>query len=139
MTPIDGASILLLEDEFMISVDAEEILLEMGARDVTVAPTLEKARQFLAERSFDVAILDVNINGESSFGLAEELAARGAPFVFATGYELTDRSLPPSLEGALRLTKPYTSARLREAITAAILRGGMHGEPAAPTSVSIQE
>ena len=137
MTSIEGASILLLEDEFMISVDAEEILLEMGARDVAVAATLEAARERMAERNFDVAILDVNINGHSSFEFAEDLMARGVPFVFATGYELTDRSLPPSLEGALRLTKPYTSARLREAITAAIVRSAQ-GRAGAPQQESAQ-
>lgn len=136
MTPIEGASILLLEDEFMISVDAEEILLEMGARDVAVASTIEAARKLAADRQFDVAVLDVNINGKPSFEFARELQDRGMPFVFATGYELTDRSLPPELEGALRLTKPYTSARLREAITAAIVRGGAGAGPSAQPSTT---
>jgi CheY-like chemotaxis protein len=116
---LDGARVLLLEDEFLIALDAEQILKELGADHVETAATLSEAEQRVRDGEFDIALLDVNINGQMSFGLAESLRARGVPIVFATGYELKDRAIP-NLDVSLCVSKPYTSERLRQALCAAL-------------------
>ena len=119
MRTLEGACVLLLEDEFLIALDAEQILQELGARRVETAATLSEAEQHARDGDFDIALLDVNVNGQMSFALAESLRARGVPVVFATGYELKDRAIP-NLETAFCVSKPYTSERLRQALCAAL-------------------
>ena len=66
--------ILLLEDEFLIALDAQDILMELGAARVEVVNTLDAARQALERPQFDLALLDINVNGEMSFPVAEQFA-----------------------------------------------------------------
>lgn len=115
MENLDGARVLLLEDEFLIALDAEQILKELGAEQVETAATLSEAEKRAREGNFDIALLDVNVNGEMSFGLAEMLRKRGVPVVFATGYELKGRVLP-GLDSVMCVSKPYTNERLRQVL-----------------------
>ena len=119
MGELDGASVLLLEDEFLIAMDAEQILLGLGAEKVEIASTLAEAEQLAEKCRFDVAMLDVNINGQVSFPLAEYLWRRGVAVVFATGYEMRSQPFP---EFAGCVTKPYTSSNLREVFSMALQR-----------------
>ncbi|MBM0103189.1 response regulator [Steroidobacter sp. S1-65] len=118
MRTLDGARVLLLEDEFLIALDAEQILHELGAREVETTSTLSEAEERAQVGRYDVALLDVNVNGQMSFGLADFLRSRGVPVVFATGYELRDRAL--GIDPALCVSKPYTSERLGQALHAAL-------------------
>ena len=54
----------------------------------------------------DVAILDVNLNGEMVFPVADLLIERGVPIVFTTGYA-PEKIFPPHLLGLPTLQKPY--------------------------------
>lgn len=119
MSDLTGRSILLLEDEYLIALDAEQSLKELGAGRVEIASTVAEAERLVGDRRFDVALLDVNINGEMSFPVAENLQQRGVPVVFATGYDLRGREYA-LIENCTALRKPYTKERLVEALTEAI-------------------
>ncbi|RFB89895.1 two-component system sensor histidine kinase/response regulator [Rhizobium leguminosarum bv. trifolii] len=104
--PLSGLKVLLVENNLIIAMDGEDILRRMGA-DVATAPSVAEAMQILAGHSFDLALLDVNLGDETSFGIADRLAAEGVPFVFATGYgegiaQANSHSDAPVLQ------KPYT-------------------------------
>ena len=116
---LTGLSILLVEDEYLIALDAAEMLSEMGASNVRVAGTFAEAEKCIAEGGFDVAILDVNLNGQLSVPLAQSLLSRGTPFVFTTGYSLRHRPLP-GLEDCICVSKPYTGDRLKEGLESAL-------------------
>jgi DNA-binding response OmpR family regulator len=126
MTPnLAGLSILLIEDEFLIAIDAEDMLKEMGADAITTIGTFEEAEQCIAARSFDLAILDVNLNGHVSFPLAETLFARGTPVLFCTGYSLAKRPIGPDPNHCI--AKPYSAQSLKDgamAVLAAAKRRG---------------
>ena len=81
-----GRRILVLEDEMMVLFVIEDMLGDLGCEAVTTATTVNQALALVEERSFDAAILDVNLNGQQSYPVADALAARGVPFTFATGY-----------------------------------------------------
>jgi CheY-like chemotaxis protein len=119
MKALDGMSVLLLEDEFLIALDAEQILKELGARNVEIAANLADAEHRADQRRFDVALLDVNINGEMSFDLAHRLRQQGVPVVFATGYDLHDRGRAEA-DVAVYVNKPYTTEGLCDALRAAM-------------------
>lgn len=119
MTSFAGLSVLLLEDEYLIAMDAEQTLTSFGVAKVTVVNSLEEAAKAAADESIDVAILDININGKSSFEVAEMLREKGTPIVFASGYASRKRN-PGAVEDAIYLNKPYTKEALRESLAAAI-------------------
>ncbi len=78
-------SVLVIEDEAVVAIDLEIALEEMGHR-VVGAGTLEEGERAVEAHDFDLAILDVNLNGELSYPLAAALEAKSVPIVFLTGY-----------------------------------------------------
>ena len=120
MRPLNGLSVMLLEDEYLIALDAEQNLEALGVKRVRVVNTLDGAADIAEVGDVDVAILDLNINGEMSFKVAEMFRKKGIPIVFASGYEIRDR-IDADLEGAaIHLRKPYTAEGLKEALEAAL-------------------
>jgi CheY-like chemotaxis protein len=119
MTNFSRLSVLLVEDEFLIALDAEQLLRELGVKSVEIAATIKAAEKRANEGAFDLAVLDLNLNGELSLPIAELLRQRGIPVVFATGYELKNRPLS-GFETDVYITKPYTGERLQKALVAAL-------------------
>ena len=117
-------SVLLVEDEYLIAIEAEQMLEDMGIKAIEIASTWNAAAERAEEGGFDVAILDVNLNGQLSFPIAGKLSERGVPVIFASGYDLRGQG-QAGLEGVF-VTKPYTSERVKEALVA-VLSGGAAG------------
>ncbi|MBB2204253.1 HWE histidine kinase domain-containing protein [Gluconacetobacter takamatsuzukensis] len=116
-------TILVLEDEFIIAMELEDVLgMEHGAR-VHIASTLQAAFDILEAHSVDVAILDVNIAGESSLPVARALSGRGIPFLFATGYGSASSAISAFPDVPV-LAKPYTMAGVVAALGAVMRPGG---------------
>jgi CheY-like chemotaxis protein len=111
---LSGRHILVVEDEMMIMMLIEDILVEQGAT-VAVASNVEQALGLLGTHAFDVASLDVNLNGSKSYPVAEALAARGVPFVFSTGY--SDHALNTAFCNRPVLQKPFRPQHLIESLT----------------------
>jgi len=114
-----GKRILVLEDEPLIAMMVEDLLIDLGCIVVGPAMHLEEGFELAAREALDAAVLDVNINGGRSYPVADLLAQRGIPRLFATGYghgeELHGRTEPV-------LQKPYQGERLAAAL-AAIMAG----------------
>jgi CheY-like chemotaxis protein len=81
-----GRDVLVIEDEEMIASVIEEMLLDLGCRQVWIAGSPKDAQAVLAQHRPHAAILDVNLGGDSGFQLAQSLIDAKIPFVFATGY-----------------------------------------------------
>ena len=83
-----GRRILIVEDDFFIADDFAATFEGAGAQVVGPAATLSEAFD-LIERTerLDGALLDINLQGELAYTLADALRARGVPIVFATGYD----------------------------------------------------
>ncbi len=117
--PLQGLRVLVVEDETLVAMLLEDMLSDLGcelAGSISrVAQAVEFARDL--QQSFDVAILDVNVAGEPITPVAEALADRGAPMIFATGYGAS--GVPEPFRGRPVLQKPFgmteVEARLREA------------------------
>ena len=114
--------ILLLEDDALISIDAEDMLLTLGAGAVLVAHTLADAQALLGREPIDAAVLDIRIGNGRSDALALDLIARGIPFVFTSGYA-ADPDLAPGAEAVPVVGKPYVSESLVAAFAALPVRG----------------
>jgi CheY-like chemotaxis protein len=113
--------VLVVEDELMIRILLEDMLGELGYAIVAEAGRLEEALEAVRSADFDIAILDVNLNGQPIAPVADALAARGTPFVFATGYG--DRALPDSHRDRPVLKKPFQMDGLREMLRSTLQTG----------------
>jgi DNA-binding response OmpR family regulator len=81
-----GLRVLLVEDEFMVALLLETDLTEIGCEIIGPIGRVDRALEIARREAVDVAILDININGNEVYPVAEALAARGIPFVFVSGY-----------------------------------------------------
>ncbi len=109
--------VLIVEDEGMVSMLLEDMLSELGHTVAGLAPRLELARKLAERIEVDLAILDVNLDGEASYPVAEILAARGVPLIFATGYGNT--GLNEAWKRMPVLSKPFQIRELAAAIARA--------------------
>lgn len=113
---LDGDA-MVVEDNMIIAMEAEDILRDMGCGDCHVAGSVKHALTILADQDIAFALLDIDLGTETSEEIAAALQARGTPFVFASGY-----GEYPNFSGRFRdvpiVAKPYS----REDISAAILR-----------------
>jgi CheY-like chemotaxis protein len=112
ISPLSGRRVLLVEDEMMVAWLLEEMLSDLGCAVVGPAASIKQALAMLDTEAIDVAVLDVNLNGQLSYPVADALVARGVPFVFSTGYH-QDRLLEryrtfPALQ------KPYQLSELTD-------------------------
>jgi CheY-like chemotaxis protein len=119
MSSEQGASarrlrVLLVEDEVLIGMLLEDMLDDLGYEVAATASRVDEAMQIARETAVDVAILDVNLNGQEVYPVAEILAGRHIPFVFASGYG--ERSLPEHLQGRPTLPKPFQQEMLESCL-----------------------
>ncbi|MBM6596561.1 HWE histidine kinase domain-containing protein [Microvirga pudoricolor] len=105
--------LLLVEDSMMIALDAQALLQGVGA-EVEIAGTVADACRALRLGSFDAAVLDINLSGETSFPVADDLKDRKRPFIFATGYGESTK-IPERFRQVPVVTKPYDEKALRAA------------------------
>jgi len=104
--------ILVVEDEYLIRMLLEDMLAEIGYEVAAAVGTIAEAKVAAEAGAFDVAILDVNLDGEEVYPVAEILAQRGLPFVFVTGYG--ERSLAEPYGNRPALQKPFQSQQLKK-------------------------
>jgi DNA-binding response OmpR family regulator len=101
-----GKSILIVEDEAMIGMMLEDFLGALGYELHALAGSLQEGCDIATNGGFDAALLDCNLRGEKAWPIAEILAERGIPFIFATGGTADD--VPTAFAGRPTLSKPYT-------------------------------
>lgn len=107
--------ILLLEDDTLIAMDLEDELADHGYVAVCAAK-VSQAEAILTQETPCFAILDMQLNGETSFPVAERLKAKGVPFVFVSGNDAS--ALPDTLKGSQIITKPVQLSALLTEIDA---------------------
>jgi len=105
MTRLTGRRILVVEDEALVAMLVEDALLDAGATIIGPAATVSEALALLDSEQPHAAVLDLNLAGETSTPVADVLAARGVPFVVATGYGAD--GLPHEHAQVPVLAKPY--------------------------------
>ena len=109
-----GKRCLVLDDEFLIALDIQQILELAGAKHVASVASASEAMELLrSEPKFDLAVLDVKLGGAEghSLGVAAMLAKAGTPFVFLTGMRV-DNVHAKKFPQAPVVEKPYDALTL---------------------------
>ena len=113
-TGLTGRSVFLVEDEVMIRMMVADMLEELGYTIAAEAGDITEAMRLAQATEFDIAILDVNVNGKVITPVAELITARNRPFIFATGYGSS--GLPPEYRDRPALQKPFQLETLAQVI-----------------------
>ena len=114
MTALSIGRVLIVDDEPLIVRLLEQFLNELGITNVIKCPTLTALLAEVERGGFDLAILDVNLCGRSSYPAAERLLAAGVPFFFVSGFIPDD--MPETLRHIPMLSKPYLTDDIAGAI-----------------------
>jgi CheY-like chemotaxis protein len=116
-TALSGLRVLVVDDEALVAMLMEDMLQDLGCEPVGAAARVSQALEMVRDLEFDLAVLDVNLAGESIAPVAEAVLARGAAVVFATGYG--EAGVPAAFKGRPTLQKPFgiaeVAAKLKEA------------------------
>jgi len=113
-----GCKVLVVEDEMMIAMLIEDMLEELGCELIGPASKVERALELIASATIEIALLDVNLDGQATDAVAYELQRKGVPFVFATGYGST--GVPRQHNDRAVLQKPFQKTDLATALSTAI-------------------
>jgi DNA-binding NtrC family response regulator len=113
-----GGSVILVEDETMIRMMVAEMLMDLGYRIAGEAGDVDDALRLIETVDFDIALLDVNVNGKVVTPVARAIAARNRPFIFATGYGT--QGMPEEFRSRPALQKPFQMETLARMIEAAL-------------------
>jgi CheY-like chemotaxis protein len=108
--------VLIVEDEMTVALLMEDLLVELGHEVVGMAMRLPLALALAERLEFDLAILDINLDGQMSFAVADILVAREVPFFFASGYGAPGLELP--YRNHRMLPKPFDRDTLHDALQA---------------------
>ena len=103
--------VLVLDDEPLIAMMLEDWLSELGHETIGPARTIAAALEFVQNGALDAAILDLSINGERSYAVADALLTLRVPFAFATGHGTAQLQAPYDV--APMLGKPFDFAAVK--------------------------
>jgi DNA-binding response OmpR family regulator len=106
--------VLVVEDEYLIRMLLEDMLADLGYGVAAALDSIAEASAFAAKGDFSAAILDINLDGEEIFPVADILERRGLPFMFVTGYG--ERVLPERYRSHPTLQKPFQPEQLDAAL-----------------------
>ncbi len=112
-----GRRVLIVEDEMVLAMTLEDMLGLMGC-EVAKSPRVADALERVEAGDIDMVLLDLNLDGERSYAVAEALEARGIPFAFMTGYHRDD--LRPEWRDKPVLQKPFVADNLEQVMAGAL-------------------
>lgn len=112
--------VLVVEDEYLIRMLLEDMLADLGYDVAAAVGTIAEASDLAAKGDFNVAVLDVNLDGKEIYPVAAILAKRGLPFVFVTGYG--ERSLSEPYRDRPALQKPFQVEQLKTMLDGLLAR-----------------
>lgn len=118
--PLSGMRVLVVEDEFFVGLEIAETLEAAGAEVTGPAATLGEAERLAAEGGIDMAVLDVNLNGQYAIDLGIELKRKGVRVIFATAHVDDVMMFPGEAASIPRLGKPTSARALLRALLPAI-------------------
>lgn len=107
-----GPRVLLVEDEPLVALMMKELLTGLGCSVLGPLSATSAALATARHETIEFAILDINLNGELVYPVADVLDWRGVPFIFVTGYDVD--SIEERFKQVTVLQKPITKESLQK-------------------------
>lgn len=118
---LQGKRILVVEDQAFVAMHVQDILEEQGVAVIGPLARLKDALVAAEQEKFDAALVDIDLNGELSWPIADVLLLRGKPFAFTTGFQAA-KILPERFSGAMSLVKPYVDRDVLDVVSKLVLQ-----------------
>jgi len=118
--PLEGARVLILEDEYFLADDLARALRNAGAEPVGPVGSVEDAEALVAEAQLDAAILDLNLHGRMASEFLQRLASTELPCLVVSGYG--EDAMPTEISKMRCLEKPVSVAKVLEALGVELAR-----------------
>jgi len=115
---LSNRKVLVVEDEMMIAMLIEDMLDEFGCRLVGPATNVPRALELIGKEDVQVAVLDLNLDGQDTYTIADALRQKSVPFIFATGYGVS--GLREEYGDRPVLQKPFQAKDLETALAQAL-------------------
>jgi DNA-binding response OmpR family regulator len=115
--------VLIVEDEPMLALDLENELVAAGFDVAGVATTVEQGVRKAQTLAIDVAVVDLNLNEQSSAPVAAMLRTRQIPFLFVSGYR--PDAIPAGFEAIPLVPKPFNHVALFQRLAKLALPAGI--------------
>jgi CheY-like chemotaxis protein len=115
---LSNRRVLVVEDEMMIAMLIEDMLDEFGCKLVGPATSVPRALELIAKEQVDIAVLDLNLDGQNTYAIADALHQKNVPFIFATGYGST--GLRQEYANCPVLQKPFQARDFENALAEAL-------------------
>ena len=84
-----GKCVLIVEDDYLLASDLAKGLSKAGFEIVGPVPSPARALRIVEDKKIDCALLDIKLDGDKVYEVADALISRGVPVVFVTGYDVT--------------------------------------------------
>jgi DNA-binding response OmpR family regulator len=120
ISPFTGLRVLVVDDEYLVAAYIETLLEDLGCEVVGPVATIAEGLAIVRTERLDGALLDANLNGDSSAPIAAELRAGSIPFVVVTGYGRLKLE-NDTLSSAPRLIKPFDISEFENMVAATFL------------------
>lgn len=111
---MDGKRVLIVEDEALLALEIGAMLQECGMTPIGPSSCSEDALRLIHEQPIDCALLDLNLQGESTEPIAAALSSRAIPFAFVTGYGRDE--IPAPFRNAPLVMKPFAAPKLIDTV-----------------------
>ena len=115
---LSNRKVLVVEDEMMIAMLIEDMLDEFGCKLVGPATNVPRALDLIGKEQVEIAVLDLNLDGQDTYAIADALQQKNVPFIFATGYGST--GLRQEYGNRPVLQKPFQARDLETALAEAL-------------------
>ncbi len=115
---LSNRKVLVVEDEMMIAMLIEDMLDEPGCTLVGPATNVPRALDLIDKEQVEVAVLDLNLDGQDTYAIADALQRKNLPFIFATGYG--SAGLRKEYGNRPVLQKPFQISELDTALVEAL-------------------
>ena len=120
--PLEGARVLIVEDEFYLADDLARALRNAGAEPIGPVGSVAEAENLVERRLVDAAIVDLNLHGNIASDFVERLEARELPCIIVSGY--SEEALPEDVSDVLSLQKPVDPDSVIKSLATELARVG---------------
>ncbi len=123
-TGLEDCRVLIVEDDFLLAMSLGKLLEREGCRIIGPTASVDHALAALQTERPDAAVIDINVNGETTATVAQQLAGNNVPYVIVTGYG------PSELEAEVWRQAPLLQKPVRTAELVRVVSELLHPTPA---------
>jgi DNA-binding LytR/AlgR family response regulator len=110
--PLNGLRLLVVEDQFFVAMEVTDLISSLGAEVIGPYSLLNQALDAVQRQAIDGGVLDVKLDSEKSYPIADVLMDSGRPVLLVTGGD--PEGIPEKYRALPCLLKPFDRIRFQK-------------------------